>query len=187
MKTKLFILLLFSMALVSMASGQRLEAPAGYQSLYFDREDFVSFISGDTTVYLYEKGNRFEPGHRELGNFVPGFREFSKSALSLFQKEFTELEYPKGLLDFRGIMLAVWIDDDGNAISFYYSMPNDKLNIYPDLEKHLYAYATSIKKEGFKKYDMRSGMPGTYCCLYYHFNMLYRSFLENRPKNERQP
>lgn len=63
-------------------------------------------------------------------------------------------------------MLAVWIDDDGNAISFYYSMPSDKLNIYPDLEKHLYAYATSIKKEGFKKYEMRSGRLGKKRCLF---------------------
>lgn len=185
MKTRLSIILLFAVAIVSAVSAQRISRP-DYESLYFDREDYIS-KKGDTTVYLYEKGNRFEPGYRELGNFVPGFREFFKSALSLFQKEFTELEYPEGLLDFKGIMFAVWIDDDGNAISFYYSMPSDKLNIYPDLEKHLYAYGTSIKKEGFKKYDMRSGVPGTYCCLYYHFNFLYRSFLENRPKSDQQP
>ncbi|WP_301705668.1 hypothetical protein [uncultured Parabacteroides sp.] len=60
MKTKLFILLLFSMTVVPIASGQRLEAPTGYRSLYFDREDYIS-ENGDTTIYLYEKGNQFKP------------------------------------------------------------------------------------------------------------------------------
>lgn len=89
MKTGLSIILLFAVVIVSTASAQIISR-SDYESSYFDREDFVSFISGDTIVDLYEKGNRFAPEHIEQGIFVPGFREFFKSALSLFQKEFTE-------------------------------------------------------------------------------------------------
>ncbi len=59
MKMKLFIpLLLF--IVTSMTISAQIVQPEGYRSLYFDREDYIS-EDGDTTVYLYEKGNRFEP------------------------------------------------------------------------------------------------------------------------------
>lgn len=59
MKMKLFIpLLLF--IVTSMTISTQIVQPEGCRSLYFDREDYVS-ADGDTTVYLYEKANRFKP------------------------------------------------------------------------------------------------------------------------------
>ena len=177
MKTKLFILLLFSMTIVPIASGQRLEAPTGYRSLYFDREDYIS-TNGDTIVYLYEKGNRFEPKKVDIGLFIPGAFEFNKDAFSLFQEEFPDLNYPDDLWKFRGVELCLWTDYEGNIISFYYRFYSDKSCIYPDLEKHLYDLAVKIKKAGFKKYDIRSMQPGVYSCFYYNMARLYRDYIK---------
>ena len=59
MKTGLSIFLLFAVVIVSTASAQIISR-SDYESSYFDREDYIS-ADGDTTVYLYEKGNRFKP------------------------------------------------------------------------------------------------------------------------------
>lgn len=174
MKTRLSIILLFTVVIVSTTSAQIISRP-DYESPYFDREDYIG-EKGDTTVYLYEKGNRFEPEKVDIGIFVPGTFEFNKDALSLFQEEFPDLNYPDDLWKFKGIELCLWTDYEGNIISFYYRSYSDKSCIYPDLEKHLYDLAVKIKKAGFKKYDMRSMQPGVYSCFYYNMARLYRDY-----------
>lgn len=180
MKTKLSILLLVVVAMVSAVSAQRVR-PAGYESIYFDREDYIS-ATGDTVIYLYEKGNKFEPKKIGMGNFIPGAFEFGKDYLSAFQSEFPDLNYPDDLKQFYGIEVCFWTDYEGNVTSFYYQLPSsDKLSLYPDLEKHLYELAAKVKKEGLQKYDVRSFEPDVYSRFYYQFGLLHRLALKNRP------
>ncbi len=125
MKMKLFIpLLLF--IVTSMTISTQIVQPEGYRSLYFDREDFVSSISGDTIVYLYEKGGKFTPERRDHGKLF-GFRKMGKDIFPIFKREFSDLNYPEDLLKFRRIQLSMWIDHEGNIISFYYWLKLDSL------------------------------------------------------------
>ncbi|MEY8486806.1 hypothetical protein [uncultured Parabacteroides sp.] len=82
MKTGLSIFLLFAVVIVSTASAQIISR-SDYESSYFDREDYIS-ENGDTTVYLYEKGNRFKPEQIHPGQVVPGLKKMSKEALQFF-------------------------------------------------------------------------------------------------------
>lgn len=175
MKMKLFIPL-FLFIVTSLTISAQIVQPAGYQSLYFDREDFVSSISGDTIVYLYEKGGKFTPERRDLGELF-GFRKMGKDIFPIFKREFPDLNYPEDLLKFRGIQLSMWIDHEGNIISFYYWLKLDSLCLYPDMEKHLYNFAMSIKKGGVKKYDIYALYPNSYCELNYSFSYIYRALV----------
>ncbi len=182
MKMKLFIpLLLF--IVTSMTISTQIVQPEGYRSLYFDREDFVSSISGDTIVYLYEKGGKFTPERRDHGKLF-GFRKMGKDILPIFKREFSDLNYPEDLLKFRRIQLSMWIDHEGNIISFYYWLKLDSLCLYPDMEKHLYNFAMSIKKGGVKKYDIYALYPNSYCELNYSFSYIYRALVLPEKNNK---
>ena len=175
MKTKLSILLLFVVAAISAVSAQRVR-PAGYESVYFDREDYIP-AEGDTIIYLYEKGGReFFPEQRDLGELF-GFRKMGKDLFLFFKREFPDLIYPEDLLKFIDICLFMWVDHDGNIVNFHYSLKSDNLYLYPDMEKHLYNFAMSVREEGVKKYDIHALYPNSYCILNYCFSYIYRALV----------
>lgn len=174
MKTKLSILLLFVVAIVSAVSAQGVR-PAGYESVYFDREDYIP-AEGDTVVYLFEKGGKFIPEQRDLGELF-GFRKMGKDLFLFFKREFPGLIYPEDLLKFIDIRLSMWVDHDGNIVNFYYRFKSENLYLYPDMEKHLYNFAMSVKKEGVKKYDIHALYPNSYCELHYFFSYIYKALV----------
>ena len=175
MKTRVSILLLFVAAAILAVSAQRVR-PAGYESVYFDREDYIP-AEGDTIIYLYEKGGReFFPEQRDLGELF-GFRKMGKDLFLFFKREFPDLIYPEDLLKFIDICLFMWVDHDGNIVNFYYRFKSDNLYLYPDMEKHLYNFAMSVKKEGVKKYDIYALYPNSYCEMNYNFSYIYKALV----------
>ena len=84
MKTKLSILLLFVVAAISAVSAQRVR-PAGYESVYFDREDYIP-AEGDTIIYLYEKGGGSFFRSREIWENCLDLEKWART-YSFFSKE----------------------------------------------------------------------------------------------------
>lgn len=171
----LFVPLLIGGILASAASAQIISR-SDYESPYFDREDYIS-ADGDTTVSLYEKGGKFTPERRDPGE-VFGFRKMGKDLYPFLKREFPDLTSPKDIMKFDGVILSMWVDNKGNIVSFFYWLKsNNILYLYPDMEKHLYNFAMSIKNEGVKKYNIYALNVDSYCMLNYSFTYIYRAFV----------
>ena len=182
MKMKLFIpLLLF--IVTSMTISAQIVQPEGYRSLYFDREDYIS-ADGDTIIHLYEKGNRFKPERTDYGQLAFGLKKMSKDFLQIFKGEFPDLTYPDDLSKLGRNALCMYVDHEGNIISYYYRFKSGDLYLYPDMEKHLYNFAISIKKNGLKKYDMHAIYPDSYCLVSYLFAYMYRALILPEKNNK---
>ena len=156
MKTKLFILFitLLSSLCVSAQDEQYIER----ESRFFDRRDYVSSVTGETKVTLYEKQkiNPPRPSYRE-GNRIADLIGVMNYMKSVIAKEFPVVSRQEAEL-LKKVRLTFTYSVDGKIVYYMIHLPLKALEKIPDLEQHLYNMVETIKKDGLK-YDIRYSEP----------------------------
>ena len=158
MKTKLFILFitLLSSLCVSAQDEQCIER----ESRFFDRRDYVSSVTGDTRVVLYEK-QKIEPPkllYRE-GNAIDDQVGMMNYIGEIIKNEFPEASRQEAQL-LGKIVMDLTYSDTGEIVYYQIRFPLDALEGVPNLEQHLYNMVETIKKDTFKKFRVLSPGPG---------------------------